>query len=224
MRGKKSEAIRFAASDEAAARLPRYWRLASQLQADGRDIVSSAEIAERLGLGAAQVRRDLSTVGLFGTRGRGYPLDRLAVGLRARLGLDRCWRVTIVRENPLVSLSPGVLELEPGCFEIVAIYDASAEADGAVADGPRLRHLDELADSAANDEPDIGIVALGEAQTAVDTLVAAGARAILSYTAAPLHVPTGVELRRVDPLSMLESMTLRLTGEGQSAPPRRARV
>lgn len=217
--------MRFAASDEAAARLPRYWRLASRLQADGRDIVSSAEIAEQLDLGAAQVRRDLSTVGLFGTRGRGYPLDRLAAGLRARLGLDRCWRVTIVRENALGSLSPGVLELEPGCFEIVAIYDASADEDGAVADGPRLRFLDELADRAVSDEPDIGIVALGEgrAQAAVDTLVAAGARAILSYTAAALHVPPGVELRRVDPLSMLESMTLRLTGEGRSATPSHAR-
>jgi redox-sensing transcriptional repressor len=217
--------MRFAASDEAAARLPQYWRLASQLQADGRDIVSSAEIAEQFDLGAAQVRRDLSTVGLFGTRGRGYPLDRLAAGLRARLGLDRCWRVTIVRENALVSLSPGVLELEPGCFEIVAIYDASADGGGAVAESPRVRSLDELPRGAANDEPDIGIVALGEAeaQAAVDALVAAGARAILSYTVAVLHVPPGVELRRVDPLSMLESMTLRLTVDGQSAPPRRAR-
>lgn len=216
--------MRFAASDEAAARLPRYWRLASQLQADGRDIVSSAEIAEQLDLGAAQVRRDLSTVGLFGTRGRGYPLDRLVAGLRARLGLDRCWRVTIVRENAMVSLSPSVLDLEPGCFEIVAIYDASAEAGGTVAEGRRVRSLDELPRRAVSDEPDIGIVAVGEAeaQAAVDALVAAGAQAILSYTTAMLHVPPGVELRRVDPLSMLESMTLRLTVEGRSAAPRHA--
>ncbi len=215
--------MRFAASDEAAARLPLYWRLASRLRSDGRDIVSSTEIAEQLGMGAAQVRRDLSTVGLLGTRGRGYPLDRLAEGLRARLGLDHCWRVAIVRESALVSLPLGVLDREPGCFDVVAVYDASNDVDGQrgterESEGrSSVRPLQALEASAREAAPDIGIVALASedaAQAAIDSLVAAGARAILSYTTATLRVPHGVELRRVDPLTMLESMTLRLTSDG----------
>ena len=59
------------------------------------------------------------------------------------------------------------------------------------------------------DPVDIGVIAVPaeSAQHVIDTLVAAGVRAILSYAPVTVQVPAGVEVRRLDPLVSLQSMT-----------------
>ena len=61
-------------------RLPKYYRYLSNLQADGRDKISSSELARMMGTTASQVRQDFNCFGGFGQQGT----------CTARTGSDLC--------------------------------------------------------------------------------------------------------------------------------------
>ena len=77
-------------------RLPVYARALTDLEIQGRDVVSSQELGEMLGVTPAQIRKDLSYFGRFGKQGRGYNVVRLAQELRQILGLDRQWSMILI--------------------------------------------------------------------------------------------------------------------------------
>src|SRR5258707_11611925 len=78
------------------ARLPLYLRALYAL-AD-RDIasVSSEELAAAAGVNSAKLRKDLSRLGSYGTRGVGYDVDYLIYQVSRELGLTQDWPVVIV--------------------------------------------------------------------------------------------------------------------------------
>ena len=82
--------------DIVIGRLPVYLRSLRRMQQSGRQITSSQELGERLGISAAQIRKDLSQFGEFGKQGTGYNIGYLADELEAILKLDRVWDVAIV--------------------------------------------------------------------------------------------------------------------------------
>lgn len=193
-------------------RLPLYYRLLSRLVQEGRGVISSQELGEELGITPAQIRKDLSYFGRFGKQGRGYSVPRLAAELRLILGLDRRWRVVVVgigRLGRAISSYPG---FEGQGFDIVGRYDSNPAVVGTTLDGHEIldaRHLDADLKRAA---VDIGIAAVPAevAQDVVDTLVRGGVRAILNYTPARVQVPPGTELKHINPVVFLQSMTYHL--------------
>jgi redox-sensing transcriptional repressor len=193
-------------------RLPLYYRLLERLEADGRAVVSSQELGTELGVTPAQIRKDLSYFGRFGKQGRGYSVHRLAHELRQILGLDIRWKVVVVgigRLGRAIASYPG---FEGQGFDIVALYDASPTLVGTDIEGKRVRDVSELAADLRTQFVDIGIVAVpGEvAQEVVDTLVGARVSAILNYTPARVQVPETVELKHINPVLFLQSMTYHL--------------
>jgi redox-sensing transcriptional repressor len=193
-------------------RLPLYYRLLERLEADGRTVVSSQELGTELGVTPAQIRKDLSYFGRFGKQGRGYSVHRLAHELRQILGLDIRWKVVVVgigRLGRAIASYPG---FEGQGFDIVALYDASPTLVGTDIEGKRVRDVSELAADLRTQSVDIGIVAVpGEvAQEVVDTLVGARVSAILNYTPARVQVPETVELKHINPVLFLQSMTYHL--------------
>jgi redox-sensing transcriptional repressor len=193
-------------------RLPLYYRLLERLEADGRTVVSSQELGTELGVTPAQIRKDLSYFGRFGKQGRGYSVHRLAHELRQILGLDIRWKVVVVgigRLGRAIASYPG---FEGQGFDIVALYDASPTLVGTDIEGKRVRDVSELAADLRTQFVDIGIVAVpGEvAQEVVDTLVGARVSAILNYTPARVQVPETVELKHINPVLFLQSMTYHL--------------
>ncbi|NJD09486.1 MAG: redox-sensing transcriptional repressor Rex, partial [Gemmatimonadetes bacterium] len=78
------------------ARLSVYLRVLDELRTEGAATLASGELARRAGTTAAQVRKDLSIFGTFGTRGLGYSVAQLSAALRSILGLERGWRVALV--------------------------------------------------------------------------------------------------------------------------------
>ena len=108
---------------------------------------------------------------------------------------------------------------EPEGFDIVSAYDSSPTEIGTEVDGIVVRDVRAAeADLRAN-PVDIGIVAVPgtAAQDVIDTLVRADVRSILNYAPITVQVPPGVQLRRIDPLLSLQSMTYHLGREGRSA-------
>lgn len=193
-------------------RLPLYYRLLSQLDSEGRSVVSSQELGEELGVTPAQIRKDLSYFGRFGKQGRGYSVLRLLGALKAILGLDRRWKVVVVgigRLGRAIASYPG---FEGQGFDIIAMYDASAALVGTEIEGQRVRDVAALALDLKKAAVDIGIVAVPEefAQDVVDTLVEAGVHAILNYTPHRVQAPPSVEVRHINPVLFLQSMTYHL--------------
>lgn len=195
-------------------RLPLYYRLLERLESEGRAVVSSQELGAELGVTPAQIRKDLSYFGRFGKQGRGYSVRRLTDELRQILGLDGRWRVTVVgvgRLGRAIASYPG---FEGQGFDIVSLYDASPTLVGTEIEGQKVRDISELEADLRQAPVDIGIVAVpGEvAQDVVDTLVAAGVAAILNYTPTRVQVGRNVELKHINPVLFLQSMTYHLKG------------
>lgn len=91
-----SKARRRVIPEATIARLPVYYRTLSELRAEGRETVSSEQLAEQAGVNAAQVRKDLSYFGSYGTRGVGYDVDQLRGEISGELGLSHEWPCVIV--------------------------------------------------------------------------------------------------------------------------------
>lgn len=193
-------------------RLPLYYRLLSRLDSEGRSVVSSQELGEELGVTPAQIRKDLSYFGRFGKQGRGYSVARLLEELRAILGLDTRWKVVVIgigRLGRAIASYPG---FEGQGFDIIAMYDAAADLVGTEIEGKRVHDVATLESDLKKTAVDIGIVAVpGEfAQDVVDTLVEAGVHAILNYTPNRVQTPPSVEVRHINPVLFLQSMTYHL--------------
>ena len=194
-------------------RLPVYYRWLSRMQDTGMLTVSSKELGEALDVTPAQIRKDLSYFGRFGKQGRGYAVDRLVNELRLILGLQRRWRMALVGVGRLGRAIASYNGFQPEGFDIVVAYDSDPGEIGSEVSGVTVRDV-RTAEAELRASPvDIGIVAVpgAAAQDVIDTLVRAGVHAILNYAPTTVQVPRGVELRRIDPLLSLQSMTYHLS-------------
>jgi redox-sensing transcriptional repressor len=190
-------------------RLPQYARVLASLDDQGRDVVSSQEFAELLGRrgdgadrpwSAAQVRKDLSYFGRFGKH-----MDEL----RSILGLNRQWRMAVVGIGRLGHAILGYQGFTPQGFRIVEGFDSSPHLIGQHVDGLTIRNTADLEATLKETRVDIGIVAVPAetAQSVIDALVRCGVRAILNYAPISARVPKSVQIRHVDPVLALQSMT-----------------
>jgi redox-sensing transcriptional repressor len=190
-------------------RLPLYARALASLEAQGREVVSSQELGSLLDVTPAQIRKDLSYFGRFGKQGRGYNVRTLLDELRRILGLDRQWRMAIVGVGRLGRAILGYEGFAPQGFRIVEAFDSSPDLVGTTIDNLRIKPTADLEKVLSENPVDVGIVAVpGEsAQHVIDSLVRCGVRAVLNYTPVAAHVPPGVNVKRIDPVLSLQSMT-----------------
>ena len=202
------------------SRLPVYYRLLTRIQAEGRTVISSQELGDALGVTPAQIRKDFSYFGRFGKQGRGYSVQRLTEELRKILGLERRWKMVLVGVGRLGRAIASYHGFEPQGFDVIALYDADASVVGSEVSGHIVRDASLLEAEVRADTPEIGVVAVPAdyAQTVIDTLVRGGVKAILSYAPRAVQVPRGVELRQVDPVISLQSITYHLTRNAESPP------
>jgi redox-sensing transcriptional repressor len=193
-------------------RLPLYARALAILQTEGQEVVSSAELGERLHVTPAQIRKDLSYFGRFGKQGSGYNVERLLEQLQLILGLDRQWRMALVGVG---KLGRAILEyggFAPRGFVVTQAFDVDTDMVGQKLGDIVVRHTNELEEALSREPVDIGIVAVpaSAAQKVIDALVRCGIKAILTYAPIPAQAPPDVEQRRVDPMIQLQRMTFRL--------------
>ena len=182
------------------ARLPVYLRILGELAADEVENVSSDQLAELAGVNAAKVRKDLSYLGSYGTRGVGYEVAYLVYQIRRELGLTHDWPVVIVGAGNLGQALAGYGGFGERGFPVAGIVDVDESKVGSVLGGVRVRHLDDLPQIVQSKRVSIGVVATpgASAQDAADRLVRAGVTSILNFAPVVLSVPRSVEVRKVD--------------------------
>lgn len=194
-------------------RLPVYYRLLLRMRENGQTVVSSHDLGEALGVTPAQIRKDLSYFGRFGKQGRGYSVERLATELRGILGLERTWNLVLVGMGRLGQAIAAYRGFDNEGFEIVATFDSDPAIIGTSVHGHLVHDVRTLDEDLRARDADIGVVAVPaqHAQEVIDGLVRAGIRSILNYAPLAAQVPVGVEVRQVDPVLQLQSMTYHLT-------------
>ena len=182
------------------ARLPVYLRILSEQFEANVTNISSEELAEFAGLNAAKVRKDLSYLGSYGTRGVGYDVEFLVYQIRRELGLTHDWPVVIVGAGNLGQALAGYNGFGDRGFPVGGIVDVDDAKVGSVVGGVRVRHVDELAQVVQARNISIGVIATpgGAAQQAADALVAAGVTSLLNFAPCVLGVPHGISVRKVD--------------------------
>nr|WP_240723392.1 redox-sensing transcriptional repressor Rex [Haloactinopolyspora alba] len=182
------------------ARLPLYLRALTGLAERGVATVSSEELAASAGVNSAKLRKDLSYLGSYGTRGVGYEVDFLRHQISREIGLTQDWSVVIVGIGNLGHALANYGGFASRGFRIAALVDADPKRAGEEVAGLQVRHADELEDLIQQLRISIGVVATPAraAQTVCDRLVAAGVTSILNFAPAIVQVRDGVDLRKVD--------------------------
>ncbi|HEX9969756.1 MAG TPA: redox-sensing transcriptional repressor Rex [Acidimicrobiales bacterium] len=182
------------------ARLPLYLRSLLELAEAKTSTISSERLAELAGVNAAKVRKDLSYLGSYGTRGVGYDVEFLLYQISRELGLTQDWPVVIVGLGNLGHALANYRGFMARGFRVVALVDADPAKVGEAIGDLTVRHVDDLPAIAADEGIAIGIVATPAtvAQEVADRLVAAGVTSILNFAPAVITVPPHVSLRKVD--------------------------
>ena len=190
-------------------RLPVYARSLAYLASEGITTVSSSELGARIGVTAAQIRRDLSYFGEFGKQGKGYNVQFLLNQIKDILHLEQQWGVALVGTGHLGEAIARYGGFRDKGFEIIALFDADQHKVGQEMGGRTIHHYSEIPQVVAELGLQVGIVATpaSSAQEVADLLVAAGVKAILNYAPVSLQVPDDVRSRSIDPVGLLQSMT-----------------
>ena len=186
--------------DATVARLPVYLRVLLGLADAKVETVSSEDLAVAAGVNSAKVRKDLSQLGSFGTRGVGYDVANLLAEISRELGLTRPRGVAIVGIGNLGRALAGYGGFAPRGVQVEALLDADPGRIGEMVNGMIVLSVDDLEKVVANRDISIGVIATpaGAAQDICDRLVAAGVRNILNFAPATLIVSPGVNVRKVD--------------------------
>jgi len=182
------------------ARLPVYLRALHALAECGTTTVSSGALAAATGVNSAKVRKDLSHLGSYGTRGVGYDVDYLIYQISRELGLTQRWPVAIVGIGNLGQALAHYGGFASRGFRIAALFDTDPACVGKEVTGLTVRHLDELAEVIGAESLTIAVITTPAeaAQDVCDRLVAGGVRNILNFAPTVLAVPDGVDVRKVD--------------------------
>jgi redox-sensing transcriptional repressor len=196
-------------SESTIRRLSMYYRALSLLEKENLSSVSSKELAKREKLTPAQVRKDLSFFGSFGTRGLGYPVTELKKRIASILGIDRQWRVALVGVGNIGSALVSYKEFQRQGFSIVKIFDNDQRKIGSNHKGIQVSDIANLEQELQTENIQMVVIAVPAtvAQYIVDDVVRAGIKAILNFAPVNLKVPDDVHLRNENMAVELEYLS-----------------
>jgi len=194
--------------DIVVGRLPIYLRVLNHLIAEGRQITSSQELGDRLGISSAQIRKDLSHFGEFGKQGTGYNVAYLRDQLTDILNVDREWRMVLIGAGDLGHALVHYHRFSEHGFHIVAVFDNDADKIGTKLGEYDIHSIDEMEGIVREEQVEMAIVAVpvAAARDVANRLINLGITAILSYAPVTLTVPVGVRVQYIDPVAQLQHM------------------
>lgn len=195
--------------DIVIGRLPQYLRSLQRMESENRLITSSQELAERLGISAAQIRKDLSLFGEFGKQGTGYNIHFLIEKLRTILKVDRIWDSVVVGAGDIGSALARYQGFTNRGFRIVMVFDKDPAKIGTQIGNFIVQDSIYLSKAVQQAGIKIGMIAVpsAEAQSVADQLIRGGVRAILNYAPISINVPPYVRVQYIDPVIHLQRMT-----------------
>ena len=195
--------------DIVVGRLPHYLRSLQRMRRENRQVTSSQELGERLGISAAQIRKDLSQFGEFGKQGTGYNIQFLTEQLSQILHVDHDWKVAVVGAGDIGSAVARYKGFANRGFSVTMIFDNDPAKVGTQVGQFTIQDTADMCKMIQAEGIKIAMVAVpaSEAQEVANQLVEAGVIAILSYAPINLNVPDDVRVQYIDPSIHLQRMT-----------------
>lgn len=195
--------------DIVIGRLPIYLRALERMLTEGRRVTSSQELGERLGISAAQIRKDLSQFGEFGKQGTGYSIEYLTDQIRMILKVDRVWDVVVIGAGDIGSAIARYQGFANRGFNVTMLFDNDPQKIGAKVGPFTVQSVADMEEIISQAGIKIAMIATpgSAAQAVADKLVVAGVKAILNYAPISLNVPEDVHVQYTDPVIHLQRMT-----------------
>jgi redox-sensing transcriptional repressor len=195
--------------DIVVGRLPLYLRALQNMEAAGRQVTSSQELGERLGISAAQIRKDLSQFGEFGKQGTGYQIAFLTDQIRHILKVDRVWNVAVIGAGDVGHALARYQGFTDRGFRVKFVFDNDERKIGAEIGQFIIQDTANLVPLLRENDIKIAMLTVpaNTAQSVIDQLVQAGVQAILNYAPINLVVPPGIYTQNIDPVTHLQRMT-----------------
>lgn len=195
--------------DIVIGRLPIYLRALNLLLEAGQEFTSSQELGQKLGIGSAQIRKDLSHFGEFGKQGTGYEINYLREQICKILHVDRDWSVALVGFGDLGQAIAHYGGFASKGFHIEVVFDNDPDKVGQEVNGKHVKDIKEMTTIVNQLKIKMAIIAVPAfaAQEVSNKLIEAGVRAILNYAPITLTVPEGVQVQYIDPVVHLQRMT-----------------
>jgi len=195
--------------DIVVGRLPIYLRALTHLLEEGERVIASRDLAQRLGISPAQIRKDLSYFGEFGKQGMGYDIAYLSDQLRAILKVDREWTMALAGAGDLGHAVVHYWGFERWGYQMCCVFDNDPRKIGSHLGPFEILDAETMSERIRREGIKIGIVAVpaAAAQKVVDQMLTAGVRAILNYAPVTVTVPEDVQVQYMDPVIHLQHMT-----------------
>jgi len=199
--------------DIVIGRLPIYLRALTLLHEEGHEFTSSQELGQKLGIGSAQIRKDLSFFGEFGKQGTGYEIKYLHDQISKILKVNRDWAVALIGFGALGQAVTNYGGFATKGFYIEAIFDSDPNKIGKTIEGRVIQDIANLVEVITRQKIKVAIIAtpVQVAQQVADQLIAVGVQAILNYAPITLTVPSNIQVQYIDPVVHLQRMTYYLT-------------
>lgn len=207
--------------DATVARLPLYLRVLATFAESGTTTCSSVELAEAAGVNPAKVRKDLSHLGSYGTRGVGYDVEYLRYQITRGLGQTQTWDVVIVGAGNLGSALSTYQGFSSRGIRIAAVLDTDPARVGTRVGEVEVRPFEDLAQVVTDSGVAIAVLAVPveAAQDVAERLVEAGVTSILNFAPVVLQVPGHVQVRKVDLSVELQILAYHEQRKGESDEP-----
>jgi redox-sensing transcriptional repressor len=206
--------------DVSIPRLYAYHRVLREAAAAGEPTITSHGLAALLGhtISSAQIRKDLSALGAFGRRGRGYAINPLVEQLAWVLGLEHDWRIAIVGFGYLGHAFATFITARETRFRVAAIFDSSPSVIGQTWQGIAVTDVAHLEGALAQSACNIGVIAVPAqaARESAQRLAGAGVRAIMNFAPIPLQLRAPVIVRNIDLAGEMSILTHRLSAGFQA--------
>jgi redox-sensing transcriptional repressor len=195
--------------DIVIGRLPLYLRSLQRMAQENRRTTSSQEMAERLGISAAQIRKDLSQFGEFGKQGTGYDINFLMEQIRSILHVDRVWDIVVVGAGDIGSAIAGYQGFTDRGYKVAMVFDNDPEKIGKKLGPFIIQDIANIIEAIKNCGIKVAMIAVPatRAQEVADLLVKSGVKAILNYAPISINVPPEVKVQYIDPVTHLQRMT-----------------
>ena len=195
--------------DIVIGRLPIYLRTLKQLVNQAREVTSSQELGELLGISSAQIRKDLSHFGEFGKQGTGYNTAFLCSQLEEILKVDCIWPVVLVGAGYLGHALASYNGFENRGFRITAVFDSDSQKIGQEIGSLLVKPIAEVKQVVSEINCQIAIIAVPAvgAQDVADVLVEAGIKSLLCYAPTTLTLPKEIRVEYIDPVIHFQHMT-----------------
>ena len=195
--------------DIIVSRLPIYLRALQRMLEHGIQSTSSQELGEKVGISAAQIRKDLSQFGEFGKQGTGYFIPFLVDKLKHILHVDRMWDVAVVGMGDIGHAIARYQGLNNRGFNVVLLFDHDPAKIGEKVGDLAIRDVKEMVSAIRAEDVKMAMLAVPApaAQQVADKLVEAGVKAILNYAPVSISLPSHVHLQYIDPVIGLQRMS-----------------